>query len=207
MALYEVGRLDEHPAGPAGGVVDLAVVWLNDLDDELDDRGWREELAALVALGERELAEEVLVDEPEPVTLDRARHAAEQAQEFDKDSIREPGVGARQDPVEIRVRLFDGRHGVVDPLAEVRSLGQSNEAVKARLVREVEHSARVVVSGADLATTGALPLELIAGGGEPKVGVAQENEPEDGGGVLRRAQPRVSTQLIGGLPQPVLQLT
>ena len=73
VAFDEVGGLDEHPARAAGGVVDFPVEGFEDLDDEPDDRGGCEELAALLALGEGELAEEVLVDQPEPVTLDRFR--------------------------------------------------------------------------------------------------------------------------------------
>ena len=73
MTLDEVGRLHEHAARTAGGVVDLAVKGFEDLHDEPHDRGGGEELAALLAFGEGELAEEVLVDQPEPVALDRAR--------------------------------------------------------------------------------------------------------------------------------------
>ena len=64
------GALDEHAARPARGVEDLAVERLDDLDDQPDDRRRREELAALLALGDRELAEEVLVDLAEGVALD-----------------------------------------------------------------------------------------------------------------------------------------
>ena len=47
VALDEVSGLDEHAARAAGGVVDLAVVGLDDLDDQFDDRGRCEELAGL----------------------------------------------------------------------------------------------------------------------------------------------------------------
>ena len=73
VAFDEVGGLGEPPARAAGGVVDFVVEGFEDLDDEPDDRGGGEELATLPAFGEGELAEEVLVDQPEPVTLDRFR--------------------------------------------------------------------------------------------------------------------------------------
>ena len=89
MALDEVGGLDEHAARAAGGVVDLAVERLDDLDDQPDDRGRREELAALLALGHGELAEEVLVDEAEAVALDRLGQSAEETEQFHHDVVRE----------------------------------------------------------------------------------------------------------------------
>ena len=69
--LDEVRGLDKHPARAAGRVVDLAVVGLKYLDDQPDDRRGGEELATLLTFREGELAEEVLVDQPEPVTFDR----------------------------------------------------------------------------------------------------------------------------------------
>jgi len=95
VALDEVSRLDEHAARAAGGVVDLAVVGLDDLDDQLDDRGRCEELAALLALGGGELAEEVLVDQPESVALDCLGQPAKQAKELGQDVVRQGRVGTR----------------------------------------------------------------------------------------------------------------
>ena len=51
VLLDEAGALHEHAARAAGRVEDAAVEGLDDLDDELDDGGGGEELAALLALG------------------------------------------------------------------------------------------------------------------------------------------------------------
>ena len=50
VLLDEAGRLNKHAARPAGGVEDAALEWLDDVDDELDDRGRGEELAGAAAL-------------------------------------------------------------------------------------------------------------------------------------------------------------
>lgn len=67
VALDELGALYEHAPRSAGGVVDLAVERLDDLDDQPDDRVRGEELAAESAFGHGEVGEEVLVDQPEGI--------------------------------------------------------------------------------------------------------------------------------------------
>ena len=66
----KAGALYEHAAGATGGVQNTAVEGLDDRDDELDEGGGGEELAALLALRHGEVAQEVLVDLAEDVTLD-----------------------------------------------------------------------------------------------------------------------------------------
>ena len=63
----ELHRLHEHPRRAAAGVVDPPPPGLQHLDQELDDAARGVELAALLALGARELREEVLVDAAEHV--------------------------------------------------------------------------------------------------------------------------------------------
>ena len=58
----ELDRLHEHAGGAAAGIVDPAPVWLQHLDQELDDAARGVELASLLALGARELGQEVLVE-------------------------------------------------------------------------------------------------------------------------------------------------
>ena len=84
MLVDEPGALDEHAARSARGVEDLAVERLDDLDDQADDRGRREVLAALGAFRDRELAEEVLVDLAERVALDVAEDGVHRAQQADQ---------------------------------------------------------------------------------------------------------------------------
>ncbi len=67
MCLDELLALHEHPARAAAGVEDAALVWREHLDEYADDALRRVELPALLALGTRELREEVLVDPPEDI--------------------------------------------------------------------------------------------------------------------------------------------
>jgi hypothetical protein len=55
---------DEHAARAARGVEDAPVVGLGDFGEEADDAERGVELAAFLALGAGELAEEVFVDAP-----------------------------------------------------------------------------------------------------------------------------------------------
>ena len=65
--LDELLGLDEHAAGAAAGVIDAALVGLQHLDQQPDDGAGRVELAAALALGAGEAAEEVLIDPSENV--------------------------------------------------------------------------------------------------------------------------------------------
>ena len=60
--------LDEHAARATGGVEDGTVVRLDDIDDGLDQRGGREELAVVVRFLDGELGEEVFVDAAKDIT-------------------------------------------------------------------------------------------------------------------------------------------
>ena len=51
-----------------------------------------------------------------------------------------------------------------------------------------------------------LGAQLVIGMGELHIGEAEEDQAEDGRGVFGRAQARVRAQLIGGVPQPRLQI-
>ena len=70
---HEPGGLDEHAARTAGGVEDAPVVGLDDLGEEPDDAAGGVKLAAALAFGHGELAEEVFVDAPEGVVVQRWR--------------------------------------------------------------------------------------------------------------------------------------
>ena len=80
----EAGALDEHAARAAGRVEDAAVERLDDLDDQLDDGGGGEELAALLPLAHGELAEEVFVDLAEGVAFDVHGDGVEGLEQFDE---------------------------------------------------------------------------------------------------------------------------
>ena len=111
------------------------MVGFEDLDDQFDDRGRGEELPAFSSLGEGELAEEVLVDEPEPVSLDRFGEIPQHPEEFDQDPAFDGRVVMGKYAVEPRIVSLDGFHGVVDGLAEVGPLRQLDEVFESGFVR------------------------------------------------------------------------
>ena len=67
VRLHEAFGLNEHTRRAAAGIVDAPLVGFEHLDEEPHDAARREELAAELALGLGELAEEVLVDAAERV--------------------------------------------------------------------------------------------------------------------------------------------
>ena len=118
------------PPEPQAGSKMRPWIRLDDLDDQLDERGRREELAALLALGHRELAEEVFVDPAEGVAFDVWRNPGEGSEQRDEGVVVEPLVGLRQDVPELLVLGLDGAHRVVDRLADVLALGKFQERRK-----------------------------------------------------------------------------
>ena len=124
VALDELGALHEHAARAAGGVVDLAVERLDDLDDEPDDRVRREELAAESALGHGEVRQEVLVDQPEGVAGQLAGQRREQPDQLDERGLLQSLVAPRQDSAEFWVVGLDHLHGRVDRGAEILLSGR-----------------------------------------------------------------------------------
>ena len=73
VRLDELLGLHEHAARAAAGVVDATFVGFEHLDQQADDRARRVELAAELAFGLGELAEEVFVDAAEDVAALRGR--------------------------------------------------------------------------------------------------------------------------------------
>ena len=111
----EARRLHEHAAGTAGGVKDAAVEGFDDLGQQLDDAARRVELAAALALGHGESAEEVFVDAAEGVVVERGRNLGDLLQQFLEQGAGEQVVGLGQHAGELRVVLLDLAHRGVDP--------------------------------------------------------------------------------------------
>src|SRR5258708_37206980 len=65
--LDEVAGLDEHATGAAGGIEDRSMIRLNDVDDNLDERGRSKKFAVVMRLLNRELGEEVFVNPAENI--------------------------------------------------------------------------------------------------------------------------------------------
>ncbi len=130
MLLDKAGALHEHAAGTAGRVKNAPVERLDDADDELDDGGGGEELAALLPLAHGELAEEVFVDLAEGVPLDVHGDGVHGLEQLDEQGVLEAVVGLGQDVLEVGVLRLDGAHGVVDGLADVGPFGQLQQPEK-----------------------------------------------------------------------------
>ena len=153
VGLHELLRLDEHAAGAAAGVVDAAAVGGQHLHQQPDDRGGRVELAALLALGAGELRQEVLVDAAEDVLRPAGRvpqaDVADQVDELAEALLVQvgPGVLLGQHALERRVVALDGRHGVVDRLADGRLPRFGPQPRPARLRRHPEDVGRPILIG------------------------------------------------------------
>jgi hypothetical protein len=144
VGLHEAFGLHEHAGRAAAGVVDAALVGFEHLDQQPHDAARREELAAELALGLGELAEEVLVDAAERV----ARLGAVALEADVGDQVDEAlhllgrdaaaGVVTRQLALEVRVVALDGEDGVVDQRRDVGARGLVLEVGPARLGRNPE---------------------------------------------------------------------
>ena len=124
VSLDEVGTLDEHAARTARRVEDASVVRLDDFDDQLDQRGGREELAALLALGTGEVAEEVFVNLAESVPFGIHRNLRERLQQGDEGGVLDLVVGLGENALQFLVLGLDRLHRLVDGLADVLAFGQ-----------------------------------------------------------------------------------
>ncbi len=138
----ELHRLHEHARRAAAGVVDAATVGLEHFDKELHHAARRVELTAFLALGARELREEVLVHAAEHV-LGAARFVADldvadQVDQLAEARLVERGAGVvlRQHAFERRVVAFDGGHGVVHDLPDRGLPGLRPQVRPARLARD-----------------------------------------------------------------------
>ena len=137
MGFHEALGLHEHAGRAAAGVVDAALVGFEHLDQQPHDAARREELAAELALGLGELAEEVLVDAAERV----AGFGAVALEADVGDQLDQPlhllrrdaatGVVARQLALEVRVVALDSEDGVVDQRGDVGLRGLVLEVLPA----------------------------------------------------------------------------
>ena len=202
----ELHRLHEHARGAATGVVDAAAVGLEHLDQQLHHAARRVELAALLALGARELREEVLVDATEDV-LGAARLVADLDVADEVDELAEACLverGARvvlgEHALERGVVALDAGHRVIHELADGGLLGLRFQVRPARLGRHPEDAQRAVlvrVFGVGAARLlghefGVLLLEGVRD-------VLEEDEAEDD--VLVLCGVHAATQGIGHLPK------
>ena len=86
---HEARRLDEHAARTAGGVEDESVVGFDDFREQTNDGARRIELAPALTFAHGELAEEVLINAPEGVVVERAGDLGDFFQELLQESAGE----------------------------------------------------------------------------------------------------------------------
>jgi hypothetical protein len=84
------------PSEPHAGVIDPTVERFEDLNSQLDDARWCEELAGLLPFRHCKLAKEVFVDFAERITFDIHRHGGKVLQERNEQFFVEPVVRSRQ---------------------------------------------------------------------------------------------------------------
>mmetsp|Transcript_44311 Transcript_44311/g.78311 ORF Transcript_44311/g.78311 Transcript_44311/m.78311 type:complete len:886 (+) Transcript_44311:1866-4523(+) len=213
----EVGRLHEHAAGAAGGVEHLAAVGLDDFGHQLDDGARREELAAALALAEREVGQEILVDLAEHVAGGVHRDVGEQLEQVLGDVLVLGAAGEavvlllRQHAQQLGLGVLDAGHRRAYGLGDVFLLGQVEQVVVARLGLQVE--AAFLDGDVLLAALSAGALELLVFLLDGRlvlavlvVGKLQEDQAQHRGAVLAGFEVGVGAQLVGGGPEVGLQL-
>src|SRR6266566_3190204 len=160
VVLHETGALHEHTTRTAGGVKDAPLKGFDDLDDQFDDGGRREEFAALLSLGHGELAQEIFIDFAEDVSLDIHWYLREGLEQCDKGIIVELRIVGRQDAAQFFVFSLDGFHGVVDSLANIFAFRQPEQVGETRLRWQVHDTASLVIGLAN----GAAAADMDGGG-------------------------------------------
>ena len=144
MLIDELRRLHEHAARAAGRVKDLAAVRLDDLHHQPDHRARGKELAAALAFGHGELAEEVLVDLSEHIALGIGRDIGEVLQQLRGDAAVLLGAGQAkvlvlgQHALQLGLVLLDRLHRLLDRLGDVLLVRQVEQVVVAGVVRQIE---------------------------------------------------------------------
>ena len=206
VGVDEGDRLHEHAGRAATGVVDPAAIGLEHLDQQLDDAAGRVELATLLALGARELRQEVLVDAAEHVLgagiLVAHHDVADHVDELAETLLvqRRPGVVLGQHVLEHRVVALDTGHRAVDELADGGLARLGLEMAPTGFRRHPKDVlgpvlVRVLRVGALVLLRDEAGMPLLEGVGN----VLEEDQPEDDMLVLGRVHR--AAQGVGHLPE------
>ena len=230
MRFDEFLGLHEHAAGAAAGVIDLALVRGEHGDQRLDDAGRGVELAALLAFGAGELAEEVFVNLAEHVAgvvdVFAKADGGHQINQFAEFAVRQlflnfgAGVALVENALELGVFDFNAGQRVIDALADVGLLGGGAQVFPAGAFRHPEDiDLAVVVAVLQLSDEQfgvAVMQEIVVGriskapgqfgaaGGEGVGNVFDENQAEHE--VLVFGSIHVGAQLVGRGPEGFLDV-
>ena len=143
VAFDKFDRLDEHAAGAAARIINLAFVGLDHFGDEIDDALGGVELAPELALGGGEFAEEVFIDPADGVlflVLDGV-DVVDGIDEGGELAAIEPEAGevvVGQGALERGIALLDVGEGGVDLEGDVALLGLLLDVGPAGRLRQVE---------------------------------------------------------------------
>ena len=206
VGVDEGDRLHEHAGRAAAGVVDPAAIGLQHFDQQLHHAAGGVELAALLALGARELRQEVLVDAAEHVLgagVFVAQHdVADHVDELAEPLLvqRRPGVVLGQHVLEHRVVALYARHRAIDELADGRLPRLGLEMAPAGFRRHPEDVlgpvlVRILRVGALILLGHEAGMPLLEGVGD----VLEEDQPKDDMLVLGRVHR--AAQGVGHLPE------
>ena len=205
---HELLRLDEHPARPAARIEDAALERLQHQHQKLDDAPGRVELPALLALRQRELAQEILEDVAQHVRAPglgvAERDVAHEVDQFPEARRVEvlPGEDLREHVAQRRIVLLDRVHRRVHVLADLRRLRPRAQVRPPCRRRDEEHVLRPVLVAILRIGPGVLALARQ----KPRVNllerigdVLQEDQPQRD--VLVLGGVDVLAELIGGFPE------
>ena len=214
VRFHEALRLHEHAGRAAAGVIHAALVGFEHLDQQAHDAARREELAAELAFGSGELAEEVFVNAAKRVArlgtvaleanvgnqVDQALHL------FRRNAA--TGVVTRQLALEVGVVALDGEDGVVNQRGNVGACCLVLEVLPACLGGHPENPLGGVLVAvfeqafllrAGDSVSGKLDFEFVAPGLKGVGDVLQEKQAKDDVLVFGRVD--LAAQGVGGLPE------
>ena len=184
MLGHEAGRLHKHAARATGRIQNAAMEGLDDLRQQAHDAGWRIKLAAALALGHGEFAEEVFVNASESIVVKRGGDFGNLLEQLFEQGAGEEIEGFGQHASQRGVVLLNIAHGSVDLGANVGRLGQGEQVIKPRLGAEIEHAlglvSRRVIHPAATAGRAASGFQLGAQQGKPHFGKAQKDQAKNG---------------------------
>ena len=143
VVLHELGRLDEHTAAAAAGVVDPAVVGLQNLHQGFDHAGRGIEFPGQFALLLGELGQAVFVGAAQNVLAVTVLHhldVGKQVYHIPQAALVQllAGKVLGQDVLETLVLLLNAAHGVVDDSADLRRVGRCGDHAPPGVLRHKE---------------------------------------------------------------------
>ena len=209
--LDEVAGLNEHAARPARGIEDDAVVRLDDVDEDLHERGRGEELAVVLRALHGELHQEVFVDAPEDVATGGAKRlAVEDAEQIFEKSVLEFRIIFGK-LIEQRLEVaLDSVHRLHERRAEVRALGQRQQGVVTGFLRQHERATFFEIGGGQRALghfpCGLVRLDFAQSGVVSVRRVAQEDDAQHRHTIFAGGQLGIGAEIVGGIPEIGFQM-